>query len=384
MFSYYPRSQSYYQPSPYYQQPSPYAQALAQQQRARALAQEREQQRARALAQERERQRVARSMYFPDGYDYEPQSDDEDYYLTPRQRALLEAKRRQEALEQRRLAAARLAHENALKAQQARTAEKESTPPQSPRRSVSPVSTEPTSPPPREASLLPTSAPSCSPERLEEAAIRIQTQYRIYRSLRSISELASKFESLKASFVHPTTIDYQAGDGTIVSVPVPEPPFPQSGEGAKLAFTSTNVPLHTYIELLSRLLVSLDAVESRGDRGVRERRRAVVRAVEAEAGRVEAFWRGVWAAHLEQQSQQQGTDEEEEVSAMVVDAEEAPSPVPELAAESESDVEPELQTPPAVPVASPELVLSPDSEPTEDGVVVDAVEEKVPDDFVLV
>jgi hypothetical protein len=241
-----------------------------------------------------------------------------------------------------------------------------------------------TSPLPKPASPAPRLSPS--PEVLEEAATKIQTQYRIHRSLCAISELASRFESLKASFVHPTTIDYQAGDGTIVSVPVPETPVPQAADGAKLAFTQTNVPLHTYTELLSRLLVALDAVESRGDRKVRERRRNVVRAVEAEAGRVEAFWRGVWVAHQEQQ-QQQGA-EEEEVCAMVVDEEAAAvSTLPELAApESESDVEPELPTPPATPAASPELVLS-ESEPVEDGVVVDmlAEEEKVPgDDFVLV
>ncbi|KAJ7042808.1 hypothetical protein C8F04DRAFT_1175914 [Mycena alexandri] len=312
MFSFYPRPQPYYPSSPYqtYHQPSPYARALAQQQqRARALAQE----------QEMERQRAARSRYFPEGYDYQPESDDEDYYITPRQRAFIEAKRRQEALEQRRQAAARLAHENAM--EQARTAEKESvsttlantplepaadsdteyqTPPQSPlRRSVSPPVTRTPTPPPTVSS-----PPSPSPELLEEAATKIQTKYRIHRSLRAISELASQFESLKSTFVPPTTIDYQAGDGTIVSVPVPATPASAPAESAKLAFTPKNVPLHTYMEFLSRLLVALDGVESRGDRGLRERRRGVVRAVEAEAARVEALWRSVWASHLEQEQQQ--------------------------------------------------------------------------------
>ncbi|KAF8192636.1 hypothetical protein K438DRAFT_853714 [Mycena galopus ATCC 62051] len=313
MFSFYPRSQSYYQPSAYHQ-PSPYARALAQQQ---------QQQRAReaAIAQEMERQRLARSRYFPNGYDYEPESDEEDYYLNPRQRALLEAKRRQEALEQRKQAAARMAHENALKQQACRTPEQQSTPPQSPlRRSVSPPAAEterPASPAPQPQP----SSPAPSPERLEEAATKIQTQYRIHRALRAISALASQFDSLKASFVPPTTIDYQAGAGTVVSVPVPESlpsSSSSSAEGAKLAFTPTNVPLHTYNELLSRLLVALDAVESRGDRGVRERRRAVVRTVEAEAARLEAFWRGVWAAQHEEKQEPRVDEEEEEVCTMVV------------------------------------------------------------------
>ncbi|KAJ7353352.1 hypothetical protein DFH08DRAFT_739197 [Mycena albidolilacea] len=398
MFSFSPRSQSYYQPSPYYQpsayyQPSPYARALAQQQ---------QQQRARdlAVAREMERQRLARSQYFPHGYDYEPESDEEDYYLNPRQRALLEAKRHQAALEQRRQAAAHMAHENALKQQAARTAEKESTPPQSPRRSVSPLRSaspprsvsppvaERNSPAPKATSPVPQqSPPSPSPERLEEAATKIQTQYRIHRALRAISALASQFESLKASFVPPTTIDYQAGDGTVSSVPVPASESSSStasAAGAKLAFTPTNVPLHTYTELLSRLLVALDAVESRGDRGVRERRRAVVRAVEAEAARVEAFWRSVWAAHHQEQ-EQRADEEEEEVSAMAIDEVDA---LPELAApESDSDVEADLSTPPETPAPSPELVLPQESELAEDGVIVDTLteEEKLPaDDFVLV
>jgi hypothetical protein len=232
------------------------------------------------------------------------------------------------------------------------------------------------------------SPPSPSPERLEEAATKIQTHYRIHRALRAISALASQFESLKASFIPPTTIDYQAGDGTVSSVPVPASESSSSTASTadvKLAFTPTNVPLHTYIELLSRLLVSLDAVESRGDRGVRERRRAVVRAVEAEAARVEAFWRGVWAAHHQEQ-EQRVDEQEEEVSAMVIDEVAA---LPELAApesESDSDVE-ALSTPPETPAASPELVLPQESELAEDGVVVDmlAEEEKLPaDDFVLV
>ncbi|KAJ7160968.1 hypothetical protein C8R46DRAFT_357029 [Mycena filopes] len=384
MFSFYPRPQSYYQPS---YQASPYARALAQQQ---------QQQRARAAAQETERQRAARSRYFPGGYDGQPDSDDEDsYYLTPRQRALLEARRRQEALEQRKHAAARLAHEHAMMQQ----AEKERTSPQSPlRRSASPAQRP--SPPPRSVSPPPSSSsssssPSPSPELLEEAATKIQTKYRIHRSLRAIADLASQFESLKSSFVPPTTIDYQqpAGDGssttTIVSVAVhAEPPTSASAESestAKLAFTATNVALHTYMELLSRLLVALDGVESRGDRGLRERRRSVVRAVEAEAARVEAFWRGVWASHLEKaQQQQRVAEEEEEVCAMVVD-----EGLPELAApESESDVEPEMVTPPESPAAAPALVLSP--EPAQDEAVVvempeELGEEKVPgEDFVLV
>ncbi|KAJ7146095.1 hypothetical protein C8R44DRAFT_7346 [Mycena epipterygia] len=342
-------------PSQYYQ-PSPYARALAEQQQQRARA---------ALAQERERQRLARFRYFPDGYD-EPESDEEDYYLTPRQRALLDARRRQEAAEQHKQEAARIYREQ----QQARAGS--TSPPQStPRRSASPS-------PAEHPKVSQTSSSSPSPQLLAEAATKIQTQYRIHRALRAISDIASKFETLKASFVPPTTIDFQSPDGSIVPVPVPASVTASPSESAKLAFTPTNVPLHTYAELLSRLLVALDAVESRGDRRVREHRRSVVRAIEGEAGHVEALWRGVWAAHQEQQQRA----DEEEVCAMVVDE----AALPELAApESDSDVEPELTTPPMTPAESPKLVL--DLEPAEDAVVVNIVpeDEKVPgEDFVIV
>jgi hypothetical protein len=78
-------------------------------------------------------------------------------------------------------------------------------------------------------------------------------------------------------------------------------------------------------------------------------------------------------------------EEEEEVSAMVIDEVAA---LPELAApESDSDVEADVTTPPETPEPSPELVLPQESELAEDGVVVDmlAEEEKLPaDDFIVV
>ncbi|KAJ6630114.1 hypothetical protein B0H10DRAFT_1985046, partial [Mycena sp. CBHHK59/15] len=293
-----------------------------------------QQQRSRALAQEMERQRLARSKYFPDGYDYEPESEEEDYYVSPRQRAQLEARRLQEALEQRRQEEARVLHERAIRQQEAlrRSANTERTPPPQ-------KASQPPSPP------TPRIRPAPSPEL---AAAKIQSQYRIHRSLR-------------ASSSQPSTHD--------------------DGQNAKLAFTPTNVPLHTHMEMLSRLLVSLDSVESWGDRKVRERRRDVVRMVEGEAGRLEEFWRGVWAAH----TQQQQLHDEAEVCTMVVEEAEsepraategAAAPLPDLAApESDSDAEPELPTPPATPRDASALVFLPESQdvPVNGGVVVDTM-----------
>ncbi|KAJ7222350.1 hypothetical protein GGX14DRAFT_428511 [Mycena pura] len=419
MFSFYPRPQpAYYQPSPYYHpspyyQSSPYARALAQQQQ--------QQERARAYAQELERQRAARSRYFPDGYD-EPESDEEDRYLTPHQRALLAARQQQRSLE-----AARKAQELAMRQQQASEAEEHTPAPRSPtRRSVPTTSQEPAQPsaspsaaqiplrrsaspsaqPPQTATPKQSPPPSTpSPERLDEAATKIQTQYRIHRALRAIAALAAQFESLKSSFTPPTSIDYVA-DGRVVPVPASAPTSPTTAEDAaphcdaKLAYTPTNAPLHMYTELLSRLLVSLDAVESRGDARVRDRRREAVRAVEAEAARIEAFWRSVWAAHEHTAAAAQ---EEEEVRTMVIDADAPPAAlavfeegqvhpmvvdaVPELAdsgseSESDEDGEPEFVTPPATPASRP-MVL-PESDLTDDGVLVDMHPEDEDKEFIIV
>jgi len=62
----------------------------------------------------------------------------------------------------------------------------------------------------------------------------------------------------------------------------------------KLAYTTTNAPLHFYTESLSRLLVALDAIESWGVRRVRDQRRKVVRKIEEDAGLVERRVRYIW------------------------------------------------------------------------------------------
>jgi hypothetical protein len=62
----------------------------------------------------------------------------------------------------------------------------------------------------------------------------------------------------------------------------------------QLAYTSAALPLRTHDEVLQRMLVQLDAVESMGDRRIRERRRALVRQVEGEAERWEKWRETVW------------------------------------------------------------------------------------------
>jgi hypothetical protein len=81
----------------------------------------------------------------------------------------------------------------------------------------------------------------------------------------------------------------------------------------KLAYTSTNLPIHAYNEELSRLLVALDAVESYGGKKVRRERREVVRTVEEEAGRVERLIGIVWGASTVEEVHMESGEERMEV-----------------------------------------------------------------------
>jgi hypothetical protein len=108
------------------------------------------------------------------------------------------------------------------------------------------------------------------------------------------------FEDIRSRFQLPKSVDFASPDGSIISIDVPSDLNPQSSEesveSSKLAYTSNNVPIHTYTEELSRLLVSLDAVESWGGKNVRVRRKEIVRRVEQEARRVEIVLEAVWRA----------------------------------------------------------------------------------------
>jgi hypothetical protein len=82
---------------------------------------------------------------------------------------------------------------------------------------------------------------------------------------------------------------------------------------ARLAFTPTNVPIRSYDEDLNRILTKLDAVESWGQKKVRQRRRDVVRNVELEAARIETVWAEVWKRYISTEKA------EEEVNVALVD-----------------------------------------------------------------
>jgi hypothetical protein len=89
---------------------------------------------------------------------------------------------------------------------------------------------------------------------------------------------------------------------------VDERPF-----SGKLAYTSTNYSLHAYMESLLKLLMQLDGVESWGDANVRKRRRAVVKEIEGEVSRVDAWWKNAWRDYLRDEEQEDRKEVEDEM-----------------------------------------------------------------------
>jgi len=152
--------------------------------------------------------------------------------------------------------------------------------------------------------------PAASAKQIE-AASKIQAFYRSRltrrMALSTISSISSKFNTLVSSFHPPNEIDYRTEGGDalgVVSIPV-HYPFEQfdgssmtstSQSIPKLAYTTTNKPIHAYIEDLNRLLSALDAIESGGDGLVRGKRKQLAQAVESEAQRLDRWISGVWEA----------------------------------------------------------------------------------------
>jgi len=167
-----------------------------------------------------------------------------------------------------------------------------------------------------DADHTPTTQPSTSTiqqttqpteEQILSAAKTLQSYYRARKSLSTISALESKFHTLKCAFVMPHKIDFLSPSGGKVITVLSEPNTIASNNNvseekeARLAYTPTNVPVRLYDEELNRILAALDSVQSWGVKGVRERRKRVVKAVEEEAGRVERIWEGVWKGYLEKE-----------------------------------------------------------------------------------
>jgi hypothetical protein len=164
----------------------------------------------------------------------------------------------------------------------------------------------------------------------ETAASVIQQKFRIHQSLRTINDIASEFQTLKNTFVYPSVVEFQkpGSEGGHIPVPITRPPLEvgQVEEVAenevemvvdeqqpKLAYTSVNHRLHSYVDAMEKLLMRLDGVESWGDKGVRDNRRSVVKEIGKESEKLERYWKKAWAAYLETQKEETQKEAEEQV-----------------------------------------------------------------------
>ncbi|TBU55127.1 hypothetical protein BD310DRAFT_884826 [Dichomitus squalens] len=229
------------------------------------------------------------------------------------------------------------------------------------------------------AKRVPTPSPAQppTPEQLA-AAEKIRDAYRARVSRRaalaSIAAIRKRFLAARNGFTLPSTLDYDIPTNGRVPTTVSlgadtsveklarlaEDDEADVLEGApRLAYSPTNAPLHGYEEELNRILGQLDAVESRGDQGVRAARRELARAVEREAERVER-WRGVvWRWWTEDQPKEAAAPAEsqqmevEPVESVQTSAEVAQVPQGETSesAATETPMEVEPTTEPPQPVS---------------------------------
>ncbi|KAF9553867.1 hypothetical protein CPC08DRAFT_697307 [Agrocybe pediades] len=351
------------------------------------------QERARALAERRAR----RAQYLPDEDDDDV--DDWEYnQFGPQQRAYLEAKRRQ-LIEERRqqeeaarerarqelLAKQRAEQEESFRGQHAphSGAQADSSIPIHFQPSSSPSKASP--PPSRSRSATPP-PPKHTPEELNEAASKIQNRYRIHSSFKILDDAANQFASLKKGFVYPRAIDFQkpgadSGYITVGAYRAPsdfdnedEEPMQVNGPEGKLDYTSTNYPLHAYMEALNKLLLKLDGVESWGKKAIRDKRRTIVKSIEKEASKLDRYCRQAWLDYLAKQakdSQPQPEPQVEEVVTPQTTASERSEPqssqieasevVPQEAAPSGQQAE---DQPPAVQTTDPESISADAQAPT--------------------
>jgi hypothetical protein len=178
-------------------------------------------------------------------------------------------------------------------------------------------------------------------ERHESAASCIQLKWRIHRSLRTVNNVSLEFQTLKSGFEYPDVIDFQMprSEEGHISVHIPsDVEEVEVGEGEasvevdephpKLAHTSGNYPIHSYMEEMEKLLMRLDEIESWGDEGVREKRRAVAREIGKESAKLERYWKQVWLDYVEElrdsaskENKEKEAQTEEIVEEAVVDVE---------------------------------------------------------------
>ncbi|GAA5928189.1 uncharacterized protein JCM15063_003812 [Sporobolomyces koalae] len=137
-----------------------------------------------------------------------------------------------------------------------------------------------------------TEQPADAPSSDDEAATTVQRHFRRHLARRNalarLSTLASKFSTRQTAFEKPLSFTFQQRASTIDSSS-PAPP---------LAFGSANSSFLSYEDFLVKLLSDIDAVESGGDRQVKQERKQLVRNVEKELARLDAMKERAWEEQI--------------------------------------------------------------------------------------
>ncbi|SCV74386.1 BQ2448_6818 [Microbotryum intermedium] len=99
-----------------------------------------------------------------------------------------------------------------------------------------------------------------------------------------INQAHTTLSSIQAQLDHlSTSFDLNPSNLVFTIPPTPD---------LKLAFVPQNALYHSYVEDLTKLLLRLDGVDSSGDITVRNRRKALVRSIEAELEKLERVKKG--------------------------------------------------------------------------------------------
>ncbi|GAA6020959.1 hypothetical protein JCM11491_001564 [Sporobolomyces phaffii] len=237
-----------------------------------------------------------------------------------------------------------------------------------------PSSSEPNVPPPSAAITQPP-APSKKEEDAaephssdEEAATTVQRHFHRHlarrNALAKLSSLSSTFADRQSSFVRPTSFTFQ--QPSPASSPANATPPPP------LAFGSANSAFLSHEDFLVNLLSKIDAVESGGDRQVKQERKSLVRRVEKELSRLDAMKERAWEHQQLEKDAQLSPTPATDVQKMPKEVVEQVLPTDEQVPSSSesSPLDNESSTPSTDPVAH--------AEPTPLGASVESLEALLP------
>ncbi|GAA5829974.1 hypothetical protein JCM5353_003934 [Sporobolomyces roseus] len=153
----------------------------------------------------------------------------------------------------------------------------------------------------------PADSPSFDEE--EDAATKVQRQFRRHLARRNaldkISSLSSSFLDRQSNFEKPSTLTFKESS----------PDSTSSTTTPSLAFVSSNSPFLAYEDYLVNLLSKIDAVESGGDKVVKQERKSLVRKVEKELSRLDAMKERAWEEQVKAAKSDSVKEDEKEVDA---------------------------------------------------------------------